>query len=422
MNGTFSIKSTLNSEEIQDLMDKISELIPVSDALVELIKLRAVSTGFPLEPNHKSRFLPNFKARATHEITYEPLLKLASSLESNSLEEYGKQLNALWSDSEDGSTKQTKQLLDIKSNVNLVRQRLSSLFNHSVLPISIRGKVVQILVSKIGHPGLIKEAESDSEIISQLLNSINQLLQEKEEVKIVTSDDSSLTLAKTDTTSLLALDILDNRATALIGAMTAIETRRLRIEELVCEDQKRHRNTVLGVAVYIVIIATCLVVLPLLTTIFPDFLPLFKAVKVIDLSQQPLTTHKVSFLGIPAPILIWSFIGSFAAMIHRFNSQSVYYFNDAIKWMLTRHVQGIVLSSAFYLVLTSGLFLITNGAASQASTPQPSVRDEIILVLSFLIGFSDRFVDSVFNTLIERYTGTAKPSETKPPKEAESLN
>jgi len=60
MNGTFSIKSTLNSEEIQDLMDKISELIPVSDALVELIKLRAVSTGFPLEPNHKSRFLPNF--------------------------------------------------------------------------------------------------------------------------------------------------------------------------------------------------------------------------------------------------------------------------------------------------------------------------------------------------------------------------
>ena len=310
----------------------------------------------------------------------------------------------------------------IKSNVNLVRQRLSSLFNHSVLPISIRGKVVQILVSKIGHPGLIKEAESNSEIISQLLNSINQLLQEKEEVKIVTSDDSSLTLAKTDTTSLLALDILDNRATALIGAMTAIETRRLRIEELVCEDQKRHRNTVLGVAVYIVIIATCLVVLPLLTTIFPDFLPLFKAVKVIDLSQQPLTTHKVSFLGIPAPILIWSFIGSFAAMIHRFNSQSVYYFNDAIKWMLTRHVQGIVLSSAFYLVLTSGLFLITNGAASQASTPQPSVRDEIILVLSFLIGFSDRFVDSVFNTLIERYTGTAKPSETKPPKEAESLN
>ena len=399
MSSNFSTKSRPDSEEIEDLMNKISELIPVSDVLVELIKLRAVSTGFPSEPNYKSRFLPNFKARAraAREITYEPLLKLASSLESNSLEECRKQLNALWSDSEVGST---KQLMDIKSNVNLARQRLSSLFNHSVLPISIRGEVVQILVSKIGHPGLIKEAESNSEIISQLLNSINQLLQEKEEVKIVRSDDSSLTLAKTDTTSLLDLDILDNRATALIGAMTAIETRRLRIEELVCEDQKRHRNTVLGVAVYIVIIATCLVVLPLLTTIFPDFLP--------------------SFLGIPAPILIWSFIGSFAAMIHRFNSQSVYYFSDAIKWMLTRHVQGIVLSSAFYLVLTSGLFLITNGAASQASTPQPSIRDEIILVLSFLIGFSDRFVDSVFNTLIERYSGTAKPSEETSPKDAKS--
>ncbi|PSB21602.1 hypothetical protein C7B65_03185 [Phormidesmis priestleyi ULC007] len=409
MNGNPSIKSTLNSNEIQDLMDKISELIPVSDALVELIKLRAVSTGFPLEPNHKSRSLPNFKARATHEITYEPLLELASSLKSNSLEEYGKQLNALWSDSEDGNTRQTRQLLDIKSNVNLVRQRLSSLFNHSVLPISIRGKVVQILVSKIGHPELIKEAESNSEIISQLLNSINQLLQEKEE-------DSSLTLPKTNTTSLLALDILDNRATALIGAMTAIETRRLRIEELVREDQKRHRNTVFGVSVYIVIIAICLIVLPLLKTIFPS-LP----VSTINLSEEPLTQATVSFWGIPTPILIWSFIGSFAAMIHRFNSQSVYYFNDAIKWMLTRHVQGIVLSSAFYLVLTSGLFLITNGAASQASTPQPSIKDELVLVLSFLIGFSDRFVDSVFNTLIERYTGTAKPSEKIPLKEPGSL-
>ena len=212
MNSNTSTKSALNSEEIEALMDKISKLIPVSDALVKLIKLRAVSTGFPLEPHHNSRVLPNFKARAraTREITYEPLLELVAPLESNSLEECRKQLNALWYDSECESTKQIKQLMDIKSNVNLVRQRLNSLFNHSVLPISLRGKIVQILVSKIGHPGLIKEAESNSEIISQLLHSINQLLQEKEEVKIVISDDSSLSLAKTDTISLLDLDILSS--------------------------------------------------------------------------------------------------------------------------------------------------------------------------------------------------------------------
>ena len=137
MNSNTSTKSALNSEEIEYLMDKITKLIPVSDALVKLIKLRAVSTGFPLEPHQHSRFLPSFeaRARAAREITYEPLLELASSLEPNSLEECRKQLNALWSDSEVGST---KQLMDIKSNVNLARQRLSSLFNHSILPISIR--------------------------------------------------------------------------------------------------------------------------------------------------------------------------------------------------------------------------------------------------------------------------------------------
>ena len=76
MNSNTSTKSALNSEEIEYLMDKITKLIPVSDALVKLIKLRAVSTGFPLEPHQHSRFLPSFeaRARAAREITYEPLL------------------------------------------------------------------------------------------------------------------------------------------------------------------------------------------------------------------------------------------------------------------------------------------------------------------------------------------------------------
>ncbi len=78
--------------------------------------------------------------------------------------------------------------------------------------------------------------------------------------------------------------------------------------------------------------------------------------------------------------------------------------------MLTRHLQGIELGSAFYLVLVSGLFLLTDGASTEASSP---VKNEVILVLSFLIGFSDRFVDSVFNTLVDRYS----PKDVKAEKE-----
>ena len=69
-----------------------------------------------------------------------------------------------------------------------------------------------------------------------------------------------------------------------------------------------------------------------------------------------------------------------------------------------RPVQGVVLGSAFYLVLISGLFLLTGGTTS---TNAGSVTDEVVLVLSFLVGFSYRFADGVFTALVSRYAGQA---------------
>jgi hypothetical protein len=118
-------------------------------------------------------------------------------------------------------------------------------------------------------------------------------------------------------------------------------------------------------------------------------------------SSTPLHALKLPLIGVPWPVILWSLIGSFAAMIHQFNKRPIYDFGDAVKWMLTRPVQGVVLGSAFYLVLISGLFLFT-GTIQDASGTSPA--DETILVLSFLVGFSDRFADSVFNALLRRYS------------------
>ncbi|NES04241.1 MAG: hypothetical protein F6K22_16215 [Okeania sp. SIO2F4] len=85
-------------------------------------------------------------------------------------------------------------------------------------------------------------------------------------------------------------------------------------------------------------------------------------------------------------------------MIYRFNRQPIYEFGNVLKWTITRLVQGIVLGSAFYLILVSDLSLLTS----------EKITTEVILILSFLVGFSDRFADSVFNTLIERYTKDAR--------------
>lgn len=395
-------------DEIERLMEKINKLIPVSDTLVRLIKLRAVSIGTPSKPDRKSKTTAHLTyIKSDNEAAYEPLLNLAASVNSVCLEEYSNQLNNLWSTPDIEATRIRKQLADIKNKVDLIYRRLNGLFNDSIGPISIRGNVIRMHISRIGHLELRKEAESNYEIISMLLKSISQLLETTE----CPPEDS----ATISTTKLLKLDVLEDRASAVIGAMIAIELRRLHVEQLVSKDRRRRNKTLSMVSIYILVIAICVIILPLITTIFPKLssalkdvplLRFFDSFDIIDLNQA-LLRQRIQLLGIPASVIIWSFIGSFAAMIHRFNRRSVYYFDDAIKWMITRHVQGIVLSSAFYLILVSGLFLFSDG------TNKSSIKDEVILVLSFLIGFSDRFVDSVFDTLIERYSGKAKSPEPK---------
>ena len=64
------------------------------------------------------------------------------------------------------------------------------------------------------------------------------------------------------------------------------------------------------------------------------------------------------------------------------------------------------------LVLVSGLSLLT-GVASNNSADTSKITEEVILVLSFLVGFSDRFADTVFNTLIDKYSKEVKKPESK---------
>lgn len=119
----------------------------------------------------------------------------------------------------------------------------------------------------------------------------------------------------------------------------------------------------------------------------------------VNLSTTNLDKLKTPILGIPGPVIIWSLIGSFAAMLHRYNHRPIEDFDDAEKWLLTRPVLGVVLGSTFYLVLNSGFFLIPG-----INNSDSSIKDEVTLILSFLVGFSDRFVDSVFNALVDRYS------------------
>src|SRR5262249_39555443 len=140
-----------------------------------------------------------------------------------------------------------------------------------------------------------------------------------------------------------------------VGVMIEVEQRKIAVEDLVNKDRRRRTWTVGIVIGYIAIMLAAAVTVGI------------RWRNSFIIGDDPLSDLRVPLIGIPWPVLVWSLIGSFAAMIYRFNKNPIYDFGDAVKWMLTRPVQGVVLGAAFYLVVVSGLFLLGGRGTSPES-------------------------------------------------------
>ena len=365
--------------QIERLRGRITRLIPAEESLNRLASLREPSmigsriVGGELTVRTPLPFLGDISTRL---FTLPLEKKEVTTTSDDSAEEY---LSALsYIEAQLAPEMEPEKLSDllqrlsaIADEVNIRIARLNSLFVNLVYPATSSKELAENMVSKIGHRELREEAKMHLGVIGQLVEKLD-------------SDQ----LTSTD------IDVLSDEAQAAVGVITELEKRRLIVEKLVQTDRKR-RNWTIGVVIaYIGLV----IALTTFTGIRWGARFLF--------GQAPLSELRLPLLGIPWPVIVWSLIGSFAAMIHRFNRRPIHDFGDAVKWMLTRPVQGVVLGSAFYLVLVSGLFLLTGGNATNPSGL--IAADEVILVLSFLVGFSDRFADSVFNTLVEKYSKAAE--------------
>ena len=269
-----------------------------------------------------------------------------------------------------GKNKLLKKLSRIIDDVNIQISRLDADFKSIIHSSRSSKELIENMASKISHSEYKNEAQMHSNIVSRLASRLEE-------------NDGLL-----DSNHVLSDDVW-----SAIGVMTEIEQRRITVERLISLDRGAKRFTVLSVTFYLTILISIL-----------SLIYIFSNVPAIE--GKSLEQLKVRLFEIPWPVVLWSFIGSMAAMIYRFNRNPIHAFGDAVKWMITRPIQGIVLGSTFYLVLVSGLFLLTGVNPTESSD---SVRvNETILVLAFLVGFSDKFADSVFNTLVERYSTSAK--------------
>jgi len=260
----------------------------------------------------------------------------------------------------------TARLNALVDAVNNRIAQLDFLFSAALYPALVSDSTVSAMISKIGHEDLRREAQVHLSAIEQLRKIIPEARSTTE-----------------------PFDVLGEEAKVAIGAMIDIAERVLLVEELVQEDCRRRRWTVVFVLSYI----GCVMLLTTLAAIH-----WYSQLPPVDAKLSDL---RLPIIKVPWPVCFWSLIGSFASMIHRFNKTPVSNFGDAVKWLLTRPVQGLVLGGAFYLTVSSGLLLLS-GAGSPAGTGSP-MADDVVLVMAFLVGFSDRFGDKVFSTLVRNY-------------------
>lgn len=403
--------------QIENLRGRISRLIPVQQALNELIELRgssllvryfqALGGGFPLfsiisrllfgnlhDLNEAFKFRKKLSERSSrrHSIddlptgkTYKVTGKKDKEAESIYKEIdnlYLSELNAIQSIVDKGKINgelpfdARVRFRVLSDRVNVEISQVNSDFKGFLYPSLSCEKMLENMASKIGHPDLKEEAEMHLGVVRAVILRLDQ-----EQL-----NDPNL-------------DVLGDQAVVSINIFKEIEQRKAIVERLVTSDQDRRSWTVIVVVTYI----ACIVVG--MGLLYVNYGP------QLELGTQPLSELKLPVFGIPWPVALWSFIGSIAAMIYRFNKNPIYNFGNAIKWLLTRPVQGVVLGSTFYLVLVSGLFLLTGRDTTDSSG---AIKvDEVILVLSFLVGFSDRFADAVFNTLVDRFSKDAKESHDR---------
>lgn len=107
------------------------------------------------------------------------------------------------------------------------------------------------------------------------------------------------------------------------------------------------------------------------------------------------TTTEIPIIGIPLSVILWSVIGSIAAMLYRFYTSRKTKTPDEIRWLIARPIIGIIMGALSYLAIISGLFIF---GSTVGATPDPStIRPQLLWVVSFLGGFSDKFFESIIN-------------------------
>jgi uncharacterized integral membrane protein len=113
-------------------------------------------------------------------------------------------------------------------------------------------------------------------------------------------------------------------------------------------------------------------------------------------------TSTIPVLDLPLPILVWSAIGSFTAILYRFNNSGDIELQDPLRWLFTRPLTGVVMGAITYFVIKLGFLTVGMEDSANLDT------SKLLWVIAFLGGFSDKFADSLLKSLVGKFGGDSK--------------
>lgn len=107
---------------------------------------------------------------------------------------------------------------------------------------------------------------------------------------------------------------------------------------------------------------------------------------------------EIPVIGIPLPIIVWSAIGSVSAILFRFYTHQPGRISDEIRWLVARPIIGIVMGALSYIAILSGLIIF--GTATGTNLNADNARPQLLWVVAFLGGFSDKFFETIIDAVV----------------------
>lgn len=108
-------------------------------------------------------------------------------------------------------------------------------------------------------------------------------------------------------------------------------------------------------------------------------------------------TTTIPFIGVPVSVLIWSALGSLAAILYRFYTRQRTRISNEIRWLIARPIIGIIMGALAYLAVLSGLFIFGTAAGVETTN---NARPQLLWMVAFLGGFSDKFFEAIINAIV----------------------